>query len=557
MEFLHPYRALERNLKNHPKQIAFGCLRLGKSHFKNFHELNWEEVHQKVRQYALLLESKGLKAGDKLAIQSRNQASWVILDWACMAKGIISVPLYPQSIDEEVKYIINEAEVKLLISEEQRSGLPCDVMLIEDFEEESKSFSPDQFKFEASSPDDIATIIYTSGTTGEPKGVVHRYQSMHEAIKEGNVLAKLTHKDRMISYLPLSHVVERVLADLGSLYLGMSLYFIDQVDRVPKMLPIVQPTVFAAVPRIWDLMLHKIERQMETSKAAQLMKRFLPSPVANSILGKMLRKKLGFGQSRLLLSGAAKLNEVNAKKLESFGIRITEGYGLTETFAITAFNDPTRPKLGSVGKPFPNVQVKIAGDGEILIKAKHNFVGYFKKPEETAKVVKDGWFHSGDIGTFDSEGRLLITDRKKDIFKTTNGKYVAPQPIELEFKTIPFVQEAMVVGENRPYCVAVLSLNNSEVSEKDLVELMDRVNSKLPMHEKIHSVMATRRTWSVDAGELTPSMKLKRRQILNRYQKGIDGLYNKREKCLILDEESEDQPVIVQEVGQTRAYSCI
>lgn len=550
--FIHPYTALLENADRFADRPALGALKLGNESYDDFKILSWKETLEKVNQYALFLQSLGLKRGDAVAIQARNQASWVLFDWAAITCGFIVVPLFTQSLASEVEYILKEAEVKYLFTDERSGPSLVSQLSVAELEERSKEFNSSDFVPELGGAQDLATIIYTSGTTGEPKGVMHHLGGIYLAIKEAMTLAQVTEVDRMFSYLPLSHVFERAFCGYGGLYSGACIYFIDHVEKVSKYLTIVRPTTFAAVPRIWDVIKNKLERELAANKFASQILMRLPLFLRKPILSRLIKKRLGLDDARLLVSGAAKLNKDTALRLEQFGIRVIEGYGLTETFCISTFNHPDAPVLGAVGKPFSSVSLKIAEDGEILLKAAHHFSGYYKKPMETNEAIKEGWFHTGDIGVVDDAGTLFITDRKKDIFKTTNGKYVAPQPIELQFKTHPSVQEVMVVGADRPYCVAICTIQDHNITEEEMTKLLDRVNSNLPVHEKIHSLAFTLRSWSVDDGQLTPSMKLKRREILKRYQMTIDSLYSSRDKLKFIHEES--NPI---ERQTPRAYSCV
>lgn len=527
MSYLHPFEALRRNSLETPQKRAFICPQSSR-------EWTWRDVYEQVSAMGLWLESKGLKTGDRVAILSRNRPEWVMLDLACLGAGLISVPLYPQSIESEINYILKEAEVKLLISEKSFPlAYVTELVPFEKMLKEIESFREKEFEAKLPEPEALATLIYTSGTTGEPKGVMHSARGIYEAVETALKSFPIKTSDRMISYLPLSHVIERILSEFIVLYGRTEVAFIESVERLGKYLPIVQPSVFIAVPRIWDILRFKLEREIESKKFLYLLSQHLPTSIKKSLIGRFVRKKLGLGRARYLLSGAAALHRETAEKLAEFGLLVTEGYGLTETLGVSTFNRVGREVFGSVGSVHEGVKIKICEDGEVALKANFHFLGYYKKPELTAEALKDAWFYTGDVGYLDTHGNLILTDRKKNIFKTSNGKYVAPLPIENKLKAHPMIQEVMVIGENRPHCVALVAVQAESFNEKALLDHLQKVNKELAQHERVHALGCTFGSWSVEAGELTPTLKLKRKQILCRYEKEIDHLYQSRAKIEI------------------------
>jgi long-chain acyl-CoA synthetase len=286
---------------------------------------------------------------------------------------------------------------------------------------------------------------------------------------------------------------------------------------------------FMTVPRIWDLMRFKIERELDAQAQSAVFK-YTPELLKRIFLRRIIRKKLGFEMTRYFASGAAKLNLETAEKFRSWGIQIHEGYGLTETLCISTINPPGYCRLGTVGKIYPGVSLRIASDGEVCLKAPFHFLGYYQQPELTSQVLRDGWFHTGDIGVMDEKGCLRITDRKKDLFKTTNGKYVAPLAIEIKLKGRAGIREAMVIGDGRPHCVALVSMDLAIMNEADLLRWVDEINKSLPPHEQVRTVGYVTESWTVDSGEMTPSLKLKRRIILDRYEKQIEELFENRSR---------------------------
>ncbi len=528
IEYQHPYRMLQRNATEFANSPAIQGQKLGQRQSEELFGLSWAEALQRVNAYANYFRSLGLKKGDRVAIQARNQMGWALSDWAMSACGLVSVPIYVQSVAREVKYILEEAEIKLLLCEEPNPESPVKQIRLIDLDQEAQKYLGEQFIEDLLGPDEIATIIYTSGTTGEPKGVLHSFRNLSTAIQIGMKWLGISKSDQLLSYLPLSHIAERVLCDFLPLYSGSSVAFVESAEKVSRALPSVRPTVFLAVPRVWDMMRLKIQKELSSNAMVEARLQLIPRFLRKWILGYFIRNKLGFSRTRYFFSGAAKLSNETAQFFRDYGIQIAELYGLTETLGVSIFSNPKRPVLGSVGQPYPSVELKFLEDGELCLKAPFHFLGYYRKPDETKAVMKEGWFHTGDIGHQDQNGNIFITDRKKDIFKTANGKYVAPLPIETRLKAHPAIREVMVVGENRPHCVAIASIEEKLANVEDLMRHLENVNASLPIHEKIKTIGCVTRSWSVDAGELTPTMKLKRRQLLVRYSEEIEGLFKAR-----------------------------
>lgn len=530
---IFPIEVLEERALQNPEAPYAGCLRLGTQTFQDFKILSNREVYDLVKRYGSVIRSLGLQKGDRVAIMGPNVLDWVLVDFAAQACGYVTVPLYTQSHPQEVEYILEESEAKFLFYDETlftkvNQFTSVHRMAFQAIWEQALKIASD-FKPDCLSEHEINTFVYTSGTQGSPKGVMHSALNFRKAFDSMNASTVFSEKDRMISYLPLSHVVERNVMQYGTLFSGAPVYFVENVDRVAKFLAQIRPTCFFAVPRIWDMIRFKIEREIETNKLLVAAKAVLPSLVFKATAGQIIRRKLGLDRARLLISGAAQLNPETQQSLASVGIKVAEGYGLTETLGITAI-DIGLHSPGKVGRPFAESIVKIADDGEICTKTPYLFKGYYKKPKETAEAMRDGWFHTGDIGTLSEEGFLKITDRKKDIFKISNGKYVAPLPIESSLKNHPAIREVMIYGDQRPHCVAVASVDLEQADEDTILKLMSEVNSRLSPHEQVKSMACLEETWSVDEGHLTPSLKVKRREIIRRYSQTIDYLYDTRPK---------------------------
>ena len=534
--WIHPYVALRRLSKSFPDRVAFSFYKIGNQSFEKPLSLTWKQVFDRVLCYRQFLFNLGLKRGDRIALKGHNGPEWILLDWASMISGLVTVPLYNASPDSEISVILEESEAKYIFVDQIQSFVSIPQIDFAAVEAGSGLLSPDKTWEPFEDPDGIATIIYTSGTQGKPKGVVHTFRNLSESFLRANEIAKMTENDRMISYLPLSHVAERVLVGLGSLYSGAHIVFLDRVERLAHALPQIRPTVFLAVPRVWDMFRFKIERELQQNKILQERLSLVPGLVKNWLVGKLVRRKIGLDKSRLNLSGAAKLGAETMMALQKLGIKIHECYGLTETLCVSTVTRPGKIVMGSCGRTYRGVDCRIEGDGEILLRAGFHFKGYYKEPALTAEVLTDGWFRTGDIGHLDNDGNLFITDRKKNLFKTSGGKYVAPLVGETLLKSHPSVREALVIGEERPHCIALLNVDMTQTSEDDLRRLMERVNSKLPAHEHIKTIGVVAKAWTVDSGELTASYKLKRKVILEKYREAIEQLYETRAKVVLVGE---------------------
>jgi long-chain acyl-CoA synthetase len=470
------------------------------------------------------LQAQGVQPGDAVMIQGANRPEWLFVDWALLALGAISVPIYMGSPEEEVLYIHQETNAKWMISDELPSGVVgCSWKTLQEGFTSLLNQSTHALTCPFV-PEDCVTIIYTSGTQGRPKGVMHSLHNLSEGFHRAQERGRFSSRDRILSYLPLSHIAERALVGLGALYEGVQIVFLNRVELLAKALPLVRPTVFFTVPRVWELFRTRVEKEL-SSPLAQRRIAAIPFFLRPWLVGRMVRKKLGLDRARFCFSGAAKLYPDTSKALAQWGIVVHEAYGLTETMAISTLSEMGRPLAGSCGKPYSDVQIKIAPDGEILLKAPFHFLGYYKQKELTDEVIQDGWFATGDVGHVDAQGNLHITDRKKSLFKTSGGKYVAPLVAESLLKQCALVKEAVVFGENKDYCVALVQVDRAEWSMATLVVHLKRLNRKLAAHEQIKKVGVVAEDWSIQSGDVTPSFKLKRHRILAKYKNCIEWLY--------------------------------
>jgi long-chain acyl-CoA synthetase len=554
-----------------------------------------EEFARRVRHLSLGLADMGLAPGEKLVIFSENRPEWTITDFAVLCAGGITVPIYTSLMPEQVKYIINDCDARIVVCsnrdlwlkvEAVRADLPSvhhfvlideegpqGVMTLSEIMARGKTLADkdaglfDQ-KAMAVKPDDLASIIYTSGTTGVPKGVMLSHANFVSNSKALDAVTEFSVKDVILSFLPLSHVLER-MTTFSFLYKGASIYYAESIETVAENLLEVRPTIMISVPRLFDKIYAKV---MDNVLAEPPLKRKIffwalkvgkkygarkirhqPIPgwlsfrrglAAKLVYGKILEKT--GGRVHFFVSGGAPLSADVAEFFYAIGIVILEGYGLTETSPVLACNTFDKMKFGTVGPPVPGVEIRVAQDGEILAKGPNIMKGYYKKPQETAEAFENGWFKTGDIGHIDKEGFLVITDRKKDILVTAGGKNVAPQPIENLLKTNPYIQTAVVVGGGRKFISALIvpefdkleayakSQGIPFADRRDLVEReeirsfmlaeVNRTTPNLASYERVKKIVLLEKDFDPDT-ELTPSLKVKRHIVEKVFKPLIDLLY--------------------------------
>jgi long-chain acyl-CoA synthetase len=490
---------------------------------------SWKRADDEIRRMAAYLQSLNLPPQSKVAIISKNCAHWIMADLAIMMAGHVSVPLYPTIPADLIRYCLEHCEAKVAFIgklddwSKQRSGLPDSVKGIsfplwteegyENWDDIIGKTEPLKGNY-IPHPTDIATIIYTSGTTGLPKGVV---QSVHAfsyaaswALKE---MKDITDNERFFSYLPLSHIAERMLVELGGLYCGATISFAESLDLFAANLKDTRPSVFLAVPRIWTKFQMGILSKMPQSRLNLLLK----IPVVSGLIKKKIKEGLGLDQAKYLLTGAAPLPVVTMNWFEKLDMVICEAYAMTENCAYSHLTRKENRKPGYVGTPMPNCDIQLSEEGEVLVKSECTMMEYYKEPEKTKEsITEDGYLRTGDQGEIDAEGFLKITGRVKDIFKTDKGKYVAPAPIELELSKNTFIEQVCVVGANLPQTMALVVLSADGKSEdkdalcKSLESTLTDVNSVLDKHERMKKVVIMQDEWTVDNNLLTPTLKVKR-----------------------------------------------
>ena len=512
-----------------------------------WHDWTWEEVMLEVRKMAAYIKSLNLEKKSKIAILSKNCAHWIMSDLAIMMSGHISVPLYPNLSAKILNKILIHSETKLMFIgklddfEKMKSGIPSDVNCIT-YPFYSQNYPKwndlirDVFPLQENvirDDNELATIIYTSGTTGDPKGVMHKFYNFSFATT--NAVNALPLKDEsFFSYLPLSHIAERLLIEMGSIYCGGKVSFAESLDTFAQNLSYSQPSVFLGVPRIWTKFQQGILAKLPQKKLNIL----LSIPIISSLIKKKIQKGLGLSKARNVFTGAAPTPAALIRWFESLGIIIQEAYAMTENTCYSHVSFREKIKIGSVGQALPLCDVKLSEQNEIMIKHDALMDGYYKDEEKTNDTIQNGWLYTGDEGEIDSEGFLKITGRVKDIFKTSKGKYVAPSPIELKLSANKNIEQVCIVGTEipQPIALVVLSDRGREKTKEDLISSLEKtlevVNPKLEKHEKIHNIIVVKEEWTIENNLLTPTMKIKRNAIEKIYRINYEEWYDSSKRIV-------------------------
>ena len=561
--------------------------------------VTWQQVGEQVELIAAGLIALGINPEDRVALASGTRYEWVVADFGILAAGAATTTVYPTTNAEDVAFIVANSGSRIVIAEDQkqvdklvahRAELPAveKVVLIEgsgdgdwvitlaDLEQRGKQLLADSpnavtERVDAIRPDQLATLIYTSGTTGKPKGVRLVQESWTYTAAAMDAMGVLSDRDLNYLWLPLAHAFGKVMLALP-LAIGFPTVVDGRVDKIVDNLAIIKPTIMGAVPRIFEKVHARINEMMakegglkktmfdwaigvglQVSRVKQAGERVSPLlavqyKLADQLVLNKIRQRFG-GRLRFFISGSAALDREIAQWFDAVGVVVLEGYGLTETSAASSLNRPSAYRFGTVGWTLPQTEVKIAEDGEILLRGPGIMNGYHDLPDATAEAIEtDGWFHTGDIGELDAEGFLRITDRKKDMFKTSQGKYVAPSAISAQFKGIcPFASEIIVYGESKPYCVALVSLDadglkdwaaDNGMAGKSFTEIardektkaavegyVEELNKHLNRWEQVKKVAIIDRELTVENGDLTPSLKLKRKVVVDNFHDKIDALY--------------------------------
>lgn len=567
-----------------------------------FEYLTYTAVRDEIELIGMGLLSLGYETGDHVAILSENNPEWIMTDYACAHLGIVSVPVYPTLLPSQIAYILNDSQASLVfvsnhvhadqirelksrlpalqhvIVYENDAGnggedwlLPFSELLEQGREFQSTANFTLREKGQERTSEDLWTIIYTSGTTGTPKGVMLTQFNIASNVQAAQEALHFDSGRRWLSFLPFSHSLERVAAHM-CIYIGSTILVIKSIESVLEDLRHFKPNYFVSVPRLYEKIYHGVLHQVHTGSAVkraifnwatrignQVSREYLqrgqqPSGLlsweynlARTLVFSKITELFG-GEALLTISGGAPLSRHIGEFFASAGLLIAEGFGLTEMSPVTNVNRPDHIKFGTVGPPLPDVEVRIAEDGEILFRGPNRMRGYYNDPASTADVIDDeGWLHSGDIGEFDPDGHLLITDRKKNLIVTSGGKNVAPAPLEARISGSPYVEQVMAIGDKRKY-IAALVVPNREALEfwaksngldtSDFSELLQRqevydlihaeikkAQAELAAFEQVKRFALIETPFTQEGGELTPTLKIKRRVVEEKYQDVIDGLY--------------------------------
>jgi long-chain acyl-CoA synthetase len=565
-----------------------------------YRSVSYTEMRERVRLFANGLAALGVRQGDRISIIAENRPEWAVADLALVSLGAIGVHLYPTLTAKQIEYVFNDAEVRIVIVSNQfQLNKALKVMhdaksvqkliLMNDQDpityantlgfskvmamgEEFAKQNPEYFRktWEAVKPEDLLALIYTSGTTGNPKGVMLTHKNLASNIVSAASAVKIGLGDIMLSFLPLNHSFERMAGYYTGFSVGATIAYAESVETVTTNIVEVRPTIVTTVPRLFERIHAKIIRQIDGASplerkifywALQVGKDYVKArklgsipallkvqhSIADKLVFNKVRAKMG-GRIRFFISGGAALARDYGEFLEAFGINVIEGYGLTETSPVISFNPLDDYRFGTVGKPIPGVEVKIASDGEILTRGPHIMRGYWKDQKATDEIIdKEGWLHTGDIGRMDEDGYIHITDRKKHLFVSSGGKNIAPAPIENLFLTSRYIEQFMLIGDRRMYCTALIvpdfeSLREyatnkgmAFTSNKDLIasplitqlinDDIDSLQKDLANFERVRRFTLLTRPFTIEEGELTPSLKVRRKIVEEKYSQVIEGMY--------------------------------
>ena len=549
-----------------------------------------------VKHLTLGLRGLGFETGQKLCLLSENRPEWTMTDFATLSAGGLTVPIYTTLVPEQIRYIVDDSDATVVVvsSADQWKKIeplrplltkvrhyitfadtaPDGVLTLKDVQDKGRAAAaaePGLFDALVAriKPGDEATLIYTSGTTGVPKGVILTHDNLLSNVKTASNLIEFSSKDTVLSFLPLSHILERMVM-FTYIYKGCTVAFAESVEAVAQNLLEVRPHIMVSVPRVFEKIYTKVMDQVLASPALRrkiffwalkvgkqagaltLAGRAVPAglKIRRALAAKLVFSKIiarTGGRVRFFVSGGAPLGKDIAEFFYAIGLVILEGYGLTETSPLLSVNTFEAIRLGTVGKPAPGIDIKIAPDGEILARGPNIMKGYYKKDAETREVLEGGWFHTGDIGQFDADGYLIITDRKKDLLVTSGGKNIAPQPIENLLKTSPYITNAVVIGDRRRFVAALIVPDHDKLKDyaraqgiafsstddlcrdKRIVGFLkaeaDRVTPLLASYERIKKIVVLPRDFDIERGEITPSLKVRRANVTAEYQAAIEALY--------------------------------
>ncbi|MFH0989017.1 MAG: long-chain fatty acid--CoA ligase [bacterium] len=567
---------------------------------RQYKEFSYADFRRSVELLANGLASLGVHRSDRVAIIAENRPEWIIADMAIACLGAVSVPIYPTLTPKQIEFIFNDAEVKIAIVsnvnqhakvrkiKQEVKTLERTIVMNEkgeyhdrqalrfsevtakgkEFEKQNSSFLRDSIR--QTKPHELLTIIYTSGTTGNPKGVMLTQKNLVSNINAAASVIPITESDTLLSFLPLCHSFERMAGYYTALACGASVAYAESADTVRDNLLEVHPTIVTTVPRLFERIYNRMMKQLDTSPplrrrifhwGVKVGREYVQArktgslttslafqhSVATKLVFSKLQERMG-GRMKFFVSGGAALSKELGEFFEAVGITIVEGYGLTETSPVLTCNRLDDYKFGTVGKPIPGVEIKIADDGEILAKGPNVMKGYYNDPKATAEVVdKEGWLHTGDIGMFDPQGHLMITDRKKHLFVSSGGKNIAPQPIESLFLQSKYIDQFVLIGDGRMFLTALIvpefeilkdyaqtynirwKDDESLVASEEVRVLFDKeiqlLQKDLPTYERVRRFELLPQSLTIEKGEITPTLKVKRKVVEQRYAALIEKMY--------------------------------
>ena len=568
-------------------------------------DISYSEFKEATESFALGLHSLGVKRNDKIAIISENRPEWVYADMAILGLGAVDVPLYPSLTASSIEFILNNSDsVGIIVSNKfqlnkilkVRANLKYVKFIIVLNEKDLITGIPGLYTFNdiikrgevlrrekpfffkesirLCREHDLCTIIYTSGTTGEPKGVMLTHDNIVSNVKGAHIVFSVDKNDTFLSFLPLCHIFERTTGYYTAISGGCQIAYAESIESVSSNLIEIKPTVVTTVPRLFERIYSKIIKNaeslpekkqkifywgVETGKKYAEAKKNGNIPVslglkyklADKLVLKKIRERTG-GRMRFFVSGGAALSREHGEFFEALGLLIIEGYGMTETSPVIAVNRPEDYKFGTVGKPHPGVQIKIAQDGEILVKGPNVMQGYYRNKKETDTTIIDGWLHTGDLGVFDATGFLMITDRKKHLFKTSAGKYIAPSQIESLFLASKYIDQFVLIGDRRMFLSALIVPDFEAIKEyadangipyenaeeltrnQEIYQLIEKdmgqFQKQLANYERVRKFVLLDKPFSLEQGEVTPSLKIRRKFVEERYGSLIEEMYNDLEK---------------------------
>ena len=512
-----------------------------------YQELTWSQVEVLARNMAHQLTQLGINKGDKVALWSKNCAQWIMADLAIMMAGAVSVPLYPGQSKNNVHYVLEHSEAKILFvgkhdnDQDVINSIPDGFTTIgfpfysgdvnyqwDDLV--NKPASAD-FKSHMAELDEVMTLVYTSGTTGQPKGAVHTHRAFAFAANNFVEQVGIKSTDRAISFLPLAHVAERMIVEGQSFYGWFSISFVESLDSFADNIVSVKPTLFFAVPRLWSKFQEGILGKVGGQKKLDTL---LKIPLISGLIKKKIKKGLGLDKARLCGCGASPMPQALLEWFDQIDLPVMEGYGMTENLCYGTLSLPGQRSIGAVGKAFFQNHLKISEQGEILFKSPALMQGYYKDAEKTQEAFLDGYYRTGDKGEVDAQGFLRITGRVKELFKTTKGKYIAPAPIEGLLVSHEAIEQACVMGSGRNQPLAVIELSETarNLPKPEVTAALEAhlaaINTQLEHHERLDCLVLTQLPWTVESNLITPTLKVRRDSVEGRYlelaQEGAKGI---------------------------------